>query len=134
LFAEVGRLSSEFALNVHTLGFKVLENHEKSGFWTVTGFWTALIFTAFTGLMIYRFLVRVTTGKERSRLSGHLYGGVLVLLRRNMMHLTVGTVAFLAMKLSNIPYANYETFLSLFVVWLVFRNLLIIAKMTLLES
>lgn len=93
----------------------------------------SLFLITLLGVLANRQLKRMTQDKTRSRLSAHLYDGVLVLLARNAVPLIL-MMGFMAVFLAlRIPFAHYRLIVLLFLVWLIFKNLILIARMTLLE-
>jgi potassium efflux system protein len=95
--------------------------------------WLNLIIIFSVALVLNNQLKAVTQDKERSRLSAHLYDGLLVLLARNCLQLAFFFMMLVFFTFIQLPSSNYGVFVNLFIVWFVFRNLIIIARMVLLE-
>ena len=80
-----------------------------------------------------RVLHTVVQGKERSNISGHLYDGLLILFYRNIPLLAVAAILIVAFSLNQVVFANYQLLFNVWLVWLTFRNLILIARRMLLE-
>lgn len=95
--------------------------------------WGIILLISGLAFYCYRLLGALTHNKERSRLTGHLYGASLTLIYRNIPYLTFFMLLPVILYLSHIPYANYQLLINLFLVWLTFRMLILIARLFLLE-
>ena len=115
------------------LGLKAWSNYLQLDPWSSVFIWACLGFILVLSGGLMRFLHAVVQGKERSSMSGHLYDGALILLYRNMPHLMAGTMLITLFFLNHVLFANYELLIHLFLVWLTFRNLILIARLMLLE-
>lgn len=82
---------------------------------------------------LHKLLKQLTRDKERSRLSGHLYDGALILLSRNIPHLTIVASILILLYGNHILFSNYQLLLNLIFVWLAFRILILVARLVLLE-
>lgn len=131
--SQLLQIPEQFYNYTRLLVFKVCDNYLRKDSWSVAfvliSLGVILIFAAALG----RVLHQVVQGKERSSMSGHLYDGALLLLYRNMFHLTVVAMLITVFLLTNVAFANYQLLINLFLVWLTFRNLILIARLTLLE-
>lgn len=117
-----------------SLSLKIRDNFIWLDFWPATFFWISIIFIiGVTGLLRWAF-GRFTMEKERSRLSGHLYDGLLVLLYRNIPLFTLLALSLVTFFLNHIPYVHYQLVLNLLIVAITFRSLIIIARLMLLEN
>lgn len=96
-------------------------------------FWMGLILILVSAIVLNRLLKAITQDKARSRLSAHLYDGVLILLHRNIYQLAGIALIVAIFFLNGISYSNYRLLINLLLVWLAFRNLILIARLTLLE-
>ena len=112
---------------------KLKDNYERTVFWTAVLEWGCLTLICLFGIALSRGLRVILQGKERSSLSGHLYDGALTLLYRNVPHLTGITLLVVLFFFNHIVLANYHLLINLFLVWLTFRNLILIARLMLLE-
>jgi potassium efflux system protein len=114
------------------LALKVRDNYVWQDRWPAAESWLSvgLILLSAFGL---RRLLRVTEDKERSRLSAHLYDGLLLILYRNIPYLALLSGLVVTFYINHVPLANYQLLLNLMFLWLLFRNLILIARLTLLE-
>lgn len=115
------------------LVFKIGDNYRQQGLWWGVFLWVSLGFILSTAIALGYVLRRVVQGKERSSMSGHLYDGALILLYRNIPHLTVLTVLIALFSFTHVVFANYQLVINLLLVWLTFRNLILVARLLLLE-
>lgn len=115
------------------LSVKVKDNYVWQDFWPATFYWVGIGFIFAIGITLNYLLRKVTQDKERSRLTAQLYDGVLLLFYRNVIHLTGLTLIVATFFLNHVALANYQLLLNLLLVWLTFRNLILIARLVLLE-
>ncbi len=129
---QIANIPTQFYNYLKVLTLKVRDNYVWQDKWPTTMFWLSigLIYLSALGL---RRLLRTTEDKERSRLSAHLYDGVLLLLYRNIPSLAVIGSIFTTFYFNNVPLANYQLLFNLLMLWLLFRNLILIARLVLLE-
>ncbi len=118
---------------VKLLSFKVIDNYHTQPYWSVALLWVSLSLVILVAMILGRVLHTVVQGKERSSMTGHLYDGALILLYRNMPHLTAVLMLVLVFFLNQVMFSNYQLIINLFLVWLTFRNLILIARLMLLE-
>ncbi len=131
---QFGLIPSKGTHYLKSLALKFLENHRSETIWTDLFYWVCLAVMLFI-MVGFRILFRgVSLDKERSRLSGHLYSGFLILFYRNLPQLTLLSAMVLTFFIYHVPHPHYELLLSLMGVWLVFRSLVMVARMLLLES
>ena len=116
------------------LFLKLKDNYVREDLWSATLQWGSLVFILFAGGALARGIRAIVQGKERSSMSGHLYDGALTLLYRNIPHLTVATMLVVIFFLNHVRLVNYQLLINLFLVWLTFRNLILIARLMLLEN
>lgn len=118
---------------IKILSLKVYDSYTWLDFVPALLLWMflALILTFFIALN--QFLKSVRGDKERSRLAGYLYDGVLVIVQRNIPYLCVYTMLWLVLYGTNISFSNYQLLFSLINVWFTFRILILIARLVLLE-
>lgn len=115
------------------LALKVKENYVWQDVWLAVLEWCSLALILLTAFGLSWVLRAVTQNKERYRLSAHLFGGVLVLLQRNVAQLAILAVMLATFTIQNIPFPKYQLLINLMLVWLTFRNLILIARIMLLE-
>lgn len=95
--------------------------------------WLVLTLIAVAGFLFHNLLKRLMGDKERSRLSGHLYDGALTVLSRNIP-LLIFTAALIALfYLNHLSFFSYQLLINLIFIWLIFRVLILIARISLLE-
>lgn len=133
IFEQILSMPNEFYHYIKGLAIKVQANlvWEKSLF--VFFFWSILFAIFLIALTANYLLNQMTESKSRARLSAHLYDGALTLLSRNVPHLAFMVMIVTIFSLNHVPYANYRLLFKLLIVWLTFRNLILIARLTLLE-
>lgn len=134
IFNQIIHVPGQFFNYCYNLVSKVIDSYQRQGLWHVSLFWTGLLLVLSLGVIVNRSLSKITKDKQRSRLSAHLFDGVLILLYRNLPYLTLAAAISFVFFINNIPDMHYHLLANLFVVWLVFRNLIMIARLTLLES
>ena len=117
-----------------SLTLKVRDNYIWLDVWPVTFFWVSLILIIGVTAALRWVFGRFSMEKERSRLSGHLYDGLLVLLYRNIPLFSLLALFLVTFFLNRIAYVHYQLILNLILVAIVFRSLIIIARLMLLEN
>ncbi|STX28921.1 potassium efflux system KefA [Legionella beliardensis] len=130
---ELSRMPMQFYSYLKSLALKTRDNYLWQDTVPAIFIWLTLIVTAAIFYFLQHLLKRLTQDKERSRLSGHLYGGLLTLLSRNMPYLAFISTLFLMLYLNKVPFSNYQLLINLILVWLTFRTMLLIARLILLE-
>lgn len=113
--------------------FKLKEKYLWQSGMQKTIFWLGLVVIVLAGACLSRLLKVVIRDKERSRLSAHLYDGILMLLYRNMVQMTAIALIIFPFYFNNLAFSHYRILVNLLLVWFVFRNLILIARLTLLE-
>lgn len=133
IMEQLATIPAQFYSYIKTLAFKVRDNYLWQDALPAAFIWftLALVFLSSFGLL--KLLKRLTGEKERSRLSGHLYVGVLTLIYRNLPLITIITALASLFYFNHVPFANYQLLLNLLIVWLAFRSMILIASMSLLE-
>ncbi len=117
-----------------SLVFKVRDNYLWQDLWLISLYWVSLGLILVAAIALGRLLRSVNLDNERSRLSGHLFDGILILIYRNVPYLTALAIIILTFFLNHIPFNNYQLLMSLLLVWITFRSLILIARLVLLES
>lgn len=116
------------------LTFKVRDNYVWQDWMSTVTLWTA-IGGLFAGLWaINHYLKTISPDKLRSRLSGHLYDGLVILLIKNRWHLTWFFALLFILYASGIPFMQWHLLCNLIFIWLVFRNFILIVHRILLEK
>ncbi len=81
-----------------------------------------------------RVLKSAVKNTESSRFTGYLYDGFLTVLQRNTYYLCLFVMVLFILYCTNISFANVQLLFDLVAVWVVFRVLILIARLALLES
>lgn len=116
-----------------TLALKVYESYRWLDSLQTLFLWISLSLTVLICLVLNRFFKSLASDKERSRLTGYLYDGVLTLIQRNIPYFCLFAMMLLSLYFTNISYANYQLLFNLIMVWFTFRILILIARLVLLE-
>ena len=130
---ELSRVPMQFVSYFAGLVTKIHDGYARQEAWTKIFLWSCLVLIFLISLALNRQLKAVTQDKERSRLSAHLYDGVLVLLARNMPQLALLAMMLTGFVFIQLPLSSYSLFFHLVFVWFIFRNLIIVARMIFLE-
>lgn len=92
-----------------------------------------LFFNMAVCLLINIFLKNLKIDKERSRLTGYLYDGVLVVVQRNLPYISLVIMLQTIFYFTNISFSNYELFFNLIGIVFTFKILILISRLVLLE-
>ncbi|MFY7697549.1 MAG: mechanosensitive ion channel domain-containing protein [Legionella sp.] len=111
---------------------KVKDNYVWQDTWSATFYWLSLVLILGVAITIYRLLL-IVEQKERARLSAHLYDGLILLVQRNIILLATLAIILTTVYLNHVPVSNYRLLVDILSVWLAFRNLILIARLILLE-
>lgn len=133
IFNQLVRMPAQSYNYLKTLAIKVRDNYLWQDPLPAVFFWLSLGLILLTSMGLGRVLRTVAQDKTRSRLTAHLYDGALILLHRNLPHLALMTMMVTTFYLNHVLLANYQLLLNLLLVWLAFRNLILIARLMLLE-
>ncbi|WED44293.1 mechanosensitive ion channel domain-containing protein [Legionella cardiaca] len=133
IIQQLAHVPTQLYNYLKSLTLKVKDNYLWQDFVPAALLWGLLGLIALSAYGLHKLLKKITRDKERSRLSGHLYDGALILLGRNIPHLTVIASVLVLLYLNHILFSNYQLLLNLFFVWLSFRVLILIARLVLLE-
>ena len=118
---------------IKTLSLKVYDSYGWFELIPSIIFWLLLSATVLFYAVLSHFLKSLLGYKERSKLAGYLYDGVVVIFQRNMPYLCLLSMLGIVLYFTSISYANCQLLLSLIVVWFTFRVLILIARIALLE-
>lgn len=131
--AQISEIPNQFYQYLKNLLFKLYDNYQWLDAWptSLMCFLVALVAT-FT-LIFNQLFKKMTRDIARSRLSGHIYDGVLILLSKNVIPLGLILSAFILFYFNHIIFVNYQLLLNLLFIVLIFRSLIIIARFVLLE-
>jgi potassium efflux system protein len=130
---RIGAIPVLFYSYTKTLTLKVYDSYMWLDVAHLSILWGLVFAVSLAYFGLNRFLKSVSLTKERSRLSGYLYDGILTLVQRNIPYLCFISTLWILMYCTNISYSNYQLLFSLFMVWFTFRVLILIARLGLLE-
>lgn len=130
---KISAIPGLFYSYMRTLTLKVYDSY----LWLTPGK-TAVLWSVIASLLagfflLNRLLKSLSLTKERSRLAGYLYDGILTLVQRNIPYLCLFGTLWLLMYFTNISYSNYQLLFNLLAVWFTFRLQILIARLVLLE-
>lgn len=133
LLGEFTHIPAQLYNYLKTLTLKTRDSYQWQDTLPALMIWFVLAIIVSTVFLLNRQIKKLTPDKEHSRLSGHLYDGLITLLGRNMPHLGFTLALFTIFYLNHIPFSNYQLLINLVFVWLAFRTLIQIARIMLLE-
>lgn len=116
-----------------SLVFKMIDYYLWEDVWTKCIFWGVLFGVLLFGVGLRHMLQRVTQEKARSRFSGHLLDGALLLFYRNILQFSATACVMAAFFLNQIPMVQASLLFHLLFVWLLYRQLIGLARLVLLE-
>lgn len=129
---------SQIPYQFYQYGLKILTKMFDYYLWADVGpkfiFWTlfAIILTLFVGIRIL--LRQITQEKSRSRFSGHLYDGLLILLYRSLPQFLIAALIVLSFISSQVLFEQFKLMFHLLLIWIVYRQFKGIALLILLEK
>ncbi|MDF1678231.1 MAG: mechanosensitive ion channel [Legionellaceae bacterium] len=118
---------------LQTLFIKMFDHYLWENAWPKIFFWGMLLCVSGGFVVVRRLLRRVTQEKTRSRFSGHLYDGALLLLYRSLPQFLLVTLLMICLSLNQVVFAQSQLLFHLLLIWLVYRQLKGIAQLALLE-
>jgi len=116
------------------LAYKIGDNYSWKTTWPAVLYWLSLAFILVVAFVLNGFIGELTQDKTRLRLSGHLYDWALLLIKRNIPQLTFIILLISTFYFNNISINNSRLIFKLFIVWIAFRNIILVARIALLES
>lgn len=134
IFNKLTAIPGLFYNYIKTLAMKVYDSYSWLSFVPVTLLWSLILVLTVSSFVLNRFLkslIQIYT--ERSRFTGYLYDGLLSLIQRNIPYFCFIGVVWLLLYFTNISYSNYQLLFHLFLVYITFRVLILIARLGLLE-
>jgi potassium efflux system protein len=120
--------------HIKLLSLKVYDSYLWLSSFSLLMLWSSLGFIAALFFVLSRFLKTLRGNKERSRLTGYLYDGILILIQRNILYLCATAMLLNVFYITHISFSNYQLVLQLIAVWFTFRISILIARLVLLES
>lgn len=133
IMSQLLMIPNKFYNYIMSLTLKVSGYYGWQNIWPTVFYWTSIGLILIIAVAFRRLLRNAIQDKDRSRLSAHLYDGLLSLLFRNVPHFTLLTIIISTFFLSHVPFSNYQLLVRLLLVWLMFRGLIQVARITLLE-
>ncbi len=133
VMSQITQVPLLFYQYLRTLFVKMLDHYLWSDIWPQVFFWGILALTSLFFIVVRRLLRPVTQDKERSRFSGHLYDGALLLLYRNLPQFLWVVLFILSLVLNQVMLVQFQLLFHLLMLWLVYRQLKGIAQLVLLE-
>jgi len=130
---KISAIPGLFYKYIKTLSLKVYDSYQWLNTLSIAMLWGGFSLISLLFFILNRFLKTWRMDKERSRLAGHLYDGVLVLLQRNLPYLCLVTMLWGLFYITHISFANYQLLFNLIAVWFTFKILILIARLVLLE-
>jgi potassium efflux system protein len=131
--SEVSQVPMQFYNYLKSLFLKAKDNYVWQDSITSAFMWVGAFLIPLFGIWLQFLLKKIGWNKERSRLSGHLYDTALTLFSRNLPYITGAGILFFLLNFTQVPFINYQMLLNLLMVWLTFRTLILIARISLLE-
>ncbi len=116
-----------------TLSVKVYDSYLWLSTVSMVILWGGFALIAGFFFLISRILKIIRRDKERSRLTGYLYDGVLVLIQRNLPYFCIVSMLWALLYVTHISFSNYQLLFKLIAVWFTFKILILIARLVLLE-
>ncbi|MGL5742348.1 MAG: mechanosensitive ion channel domain-containing protein [Legionella sp.] len=133
ILKKIAAIPGLFFKYIKTLILKVYDSYLWLSPLSIAILWSGFALIALLSFFISRFLKTLQRDKERSRLTGYLYDGILVLLQRNIPFLCLVTMLWSLLYLTHISFANYQLLFKLIAVWFIFKILILIGRLVLLE-
>lgn len=133
ILQQFWRIPAQMIHYLKSLFLKLWDNYLWQEPMRATIIWLLIAFSGLCFFLLNKLLKRLMQEKERSRLTGHLYDGMLLLISRNMPQLAILGMVFLVFYCNQVPFANYQLLFHLLLVWLVFRSMIVLARMGLVE-
>ncbi|KTC93952.1 mechanosensitive ion channel MscS [Legionella cincinnatiensis] len=130
---KIAAIPGLFYKYIKILSLKVYDSYLWLSPLSVVVLWSGFVIIAVISFLISRFLKTLGRDKERSRLTGYLYDGVLVLVQRNIPYLCIVSMLWILLAITHISFANYQLLFKLIAVWFTFKILILIARLVLLE-
>ena len=120
-------------LYLKNLIVKVYENYYWLSAASKAFFWLGLCFIFISAFAVRKLVDRYSQDKVRLKLSGHLYDWLLNLINRNIPQITLLCLVIFTFKFSKVSINQYHLLINLILVWLIYRNVILIGRLMLLE-
>ncbi|MCH9763819.1 MAG: mechanosensitive ion channel [Gammaproteobacteria bacterium] len=130
---QITQVPLQFYHYPRALFTKMLENY----LWEDSGkkalFWAMLLSVLVLFMALRRLLRQVTQEKTRSRFSGHLYDGALLLIYRSLPQFLLVMLLMMGLLINQVIFLQAQLLFHLLLLWLVYRQFNGIARLVLLE-
>ena len=133
IFAQISEIPSQFYHYLKNLFFKVYDNYQWLDAWPAALMSFFIVLVVVLTLFLNYVLQKMTRDTRRSRLSGHIYFGVLILLLKNVTPFGLILCGMILFYFNHILFVNYQLVINLLFVVLIFRSLIIISRFVLFE-
>lgn len=133
ILKKIAAIPGLFYKYIKTLSLKVYDSYLWLSPISMVILWGGFALIAGFFFMIGRILKILLRDKERSRLTGYLYDGVLVLIQRNIPYFCIASMLWALLYVTHISFSNYQLLFKLIAVWFTFKILILIARLVLLE-
>lgn len=133
IFNQLLMIPAKFYGYMKSLFFKVSDNYVWQELSTLGFFWSCFVVILVSAFALNRSLRGLIRAKDRSRLTAHVFDGLLVLVYKNVPQLTLLALIIMTLMVNHLSFASFHLLINLILVWLCFRNLIFIARMVLLE-
>lgn len=133
IFHKISAMPNQFYKYIKLLTLKVYDSYLWLDLIPTVLMWFSLCLVFVSSLVLSRFLNSLSLVKERTLMSGYLYDGVLTLIERNVPYLCIVSMLGIVLYFTNISYSHSELLFNLIAVWFLFRMLILVARLVLLE-
>ncbi|MDF1683378.1 MAG: mechanosensitive ion channel [Legionellaceae bacterium] len=130
---QLAQIPVQFYHYLEALVFKMIDYYLWEDAWPQVLFWSVLLGILLFGFGLRYMLRPVTQEKARSRFSGHLLDGALLLFYRNILQFSAAGCVMAALALNQVPMLQASLLFHILLVWLLYRQLIGLARLVLLE-
>jgi potassium-dependent mechanosensitive channel len=123
----------QFYHYVQTLMLKMMDHYLWADPWPRAVLWGVLGSIFLVSFVLRRILKHVTQEKTRSRFSGHLYDGALLLFYRSLPQFAFVVLVLMSLSLMQVAFVQAKLLFDILLIWLIYRQLKGIARLILLE-
>lgn len=118
---------------VSILSLKVWDSYGWLNLFSTAVYWSLLGFCLLLAIFLRSMLSKLHSNKERYRLAGYLYDGVVAIIKRTMPFLCLYAMLILTFYWMNISFVSYQLLFNIINIALTFKILILIARLVLLE-
>ena len=133
ILTQMSEIPNQFYHYLRNIFFKVKDNYQWIDSRPATFMWVLIALVGVVTLVLKWLLKKITRESSRSRLSAHIYDGILLLFLRNGPQLGLALSCYIVFYFNHILFNNYQLLLNLFLVWITFRSAILLARFVLLE-